>query len=303
MRVLTTTIPFGGAPLNELTATLIYTQLDDFHKAQVKRLQRENYARLDSKCRLKGAKITLPEAACLLAMFQASRVEHFKAFLDLCRPTLLRLFPKMPGYKRLCCWAQKAEQMLLDYVQQHLAEPGDRMSRYAIDSTKIDPHKDKNFPKSLRRATGCGRTHEGFFTGMKLHLLVDMRGGIVAADLSGGARHDLDPVKGGMLEGVAGVVFADSGYVSAQVKQELWGQDVALVAKPTAQMADDRWTFDRSWGRPGGEYRKRQRVEGVFSVLKRCFGLQARSARSAAALRSRVWASLAAYVMLGKPAS
>jgi transposase len=289
--------------LDELTATLIYTQLDDFHKAQVKRLNRVDYGRLDSKCRLADAKITLPEAACLLAIFQSSRIEHFKVFLDLWRPTLLRLFPRMPSYKRLCSWVQKAEQMLLDYVQQHLAEPGDRLARYAIDSTKIDPHKNKNFPKSLRRSTGIGRTHEGFFTGLKLHVLVDMQGRIVAADLSGGGRHDLDPVKGGLLKGIAGVVLADSGYVSAQIKQELWGQDLVLVAKPAAQMADERWTFDRSWGKPGGEYRKRQRVEGVFSILKRCFGLQARSVRSAAALRSRVWASLAAYMMIGKPAS
>ena len=27
-------------------------------------------------------------------------------------------------------------------------------------------------------------------------------------------------------------------------------------------MVEERWTFDRSWGKPGGEYRKRQVVEG-----------------------------------------
>ena len=137
----------------------------------------------------------------------------------------------------------------------------------------------------------------------KLHLLVDMRGAVVAANLSECGRHDLDPIKGGLLDGGKVLVFADSGYVSSRVRQELWAQDLVLVAKPTAQMADVRWTFDRGWGKPGGEYRKRQLVEGVFSVLKRCFGLQARSVRSAAALRSRVLASLAAYLMLKKPAS
>ena len=289
--------------MNDLTATLVYTQLDDFFKARQTQLGIKNYARLDSKCRLKGAKITLPEAACLLVLFQASRVEHLNAFLDLWRPSLGRLFPTLPSYKRLGAWIQKAEQLLLDFVQSNLAEPGGRLDRYAVDSTKIDPHKDKHFPKSLRKQTGSGRTHEGWFTGFKLHLLVDMKGGVVAADLSEGGRHDLDPVKGGLLEGVRGVVFADSGYVSGRVREELWSQDLVLVAKPTPQMADERWTFDRGWGKPGGEYRKRQLVEGVFSVLKRCFGLQARSVRSAAALRSRVWASLAAYLLLGKPAS
>jgi len=62
--------------LDELTATLIYTQLDDFHQAQVRRRQRKDDARLDSKCRLKDAKITLPEAAGLRAIVQSSRLEQ-----------------------------------------------------------------------------------------------------------------------------------------------------------------------------------------------------------------------------------
>jgi len=132
-------------------------------------------------------------------------------------------------------------------------KPGGRLDRYAMDSTKINPPKHKNFPKYLRKSTGFGSTHEGFFTGFKLHVLGDMRGRIMAADLSTGNRHDLEPVKGGLLNGLGGTVFADSGDVSGQVRQDLWGQDLALVGKPKAQMVDERWTFDRSWGKPGGE--------------------------------------------------
>ena len=69
---------------------------------------------------------------------------------------------------------------------------------------------------------------------------------------------------------MAGVVFADSGYVSAQVKQDLLARDVLLVPKPTAAMVDEAWSFERQWGRKaqgGGEYRKRQIVEGVFAML------------------------------------
>ena len=51
------------------------------------------------------------------------------------------------------------------------------------------------------------------------------------------------------IAGLAGVVFADSGYVSAQIKQDLMDKDVAFIAKPTAAMADMRWYFDRNWAR------------------------------------------------------
>lgn len=289
--------------MHDHIATLVYTQLDDFYQSQIQRLKLPNYGRLDSKLRLAGAKITLPEAACLAVLFQSSRIEHFKTFIDCLRPTLPRLFPKLPSYPRLCQWLKKSEQLLLGFVESNKAEPGSRLDRYAIDSTKIDPHKDKNSPKSLRAATGAGRTHEGWFIGFKLHVLVDMHRRIVRIDLTPGNHHDLDPVKAGILKGVRGVVFGDSGYVSGEVKELLRTQDIALVAKPTKAMVDELWLFDRIWGckaKGGGEYRKRQTVEGVFSVLKRCFGLQSRSCRCASTLRSRIWASLAGYMLAQK---
>ena len=142
--------------------------------------------------------------------------------------------------------------------------------------------------------------HEGGFLGLKLHVLADRQGRVVAFDLTTGNVHDLAPVKGGLLEGVRGICFADSGYVSAQVRQDLRYQDLALVAKPTEQMADDRWLFEKIWKRP---YRQRQVVEGVFSQLKNIFGLLAHSCRSAASLRARIYATLAAFNLLSKPAS
>ncbi len=275
-------------------ATHAYTQLDDFYKARVGTLKLKNYARLDRKCRLKGAKITLPEAACLLILFQSSRVEHLKIFLQLCRPTLLRLFPTLPSYSRWITWVKKSEQLLLDYSKNHLATPGDRKTQYALDSTKINPHKSLHFPKSLKHQTGVGYTHEGAFIGFKLHALVNLKGQLVAVDVSCGNRHDLDPVKGGLLLGVKGVCFADSGYVSEQIRQNLRLGDLAFIANPPSGQIDARWLFDKLWSHP---YRQRQIVEGVFAKLKKCFGLQSRSCKNAAALRARIWASVAAYLM------
>ena len=283
----------------EHIATLAYTQIHDHFQARKKELGMENFARLDSKCRLKGAKITLPEAACLLVLFQASGCPHFKRFLDWNRPRPLRLFPTLPAYSRLCKWVQKAEQLLLDRAFAGRAAPGPREALHAVDSTKVDPHKDKNMPKSLRKATGFGRTHEGFFVGLKLRLLADLEGRVAAFDLTQGNRHDLDPVKGGMLDGFKGRAWAGSGCVSAQVRQDLKAQGLDLRAKPTLQMEDERWIFDRIWAK---DHRRRQVVEGVFGRLKSLFGLASRSVRSAASLRSRVRASLAACMWL-PPAS
>jgi hypothetical protein len=234
-----------------------------------------------------------------MVLFQASRQPHFKQFLDWNRPALLRLFPSLPSYGRLNAWRRKCEQMLLAFAKNGQAEPGDRLSIYLIDSSKVDPHKLKSNPKCLRGKAGFGHTHEGGYIGFKLHLVVNRKGQIVAFDISTANRHDLDPVKGGLLEGIAGIVFADSGYVSQQIKQDLMAKDIAFIAKPTAAMEDLRWYFDKNWSKP---YRQRQVVEGVFSRLKNRFGLLANSCRCATSLMVRMLASIVAYNLL-QPAS
>lgn len=280
-------------------ATLIYTQLHDQYLQLKKDLKTKNPFHLGARCRLKDAKITLCEAAGLFVLFQASRQPHFKQFLDWNRPTLLRLFPGLPSYDRLNKWRAKCAHLMLALAKNGGAEPGDRLSTYLIDSTKIDPHKLKSNPKCLRGKAGFGYTHEGGYIGFKLHVVSNRKGQIVAFDLSQANRHDLDPVKGGLLDGLAGVVFADSGYISAQIKQDLMSKDIAFIAKPKAVMTDLCWSFNKHWGKL---YRQRQVVEGVFSRLKNRFGLLAQSCRSATSLTVRVLASIVAYNIL-QPAS
>ena len=231
-----------------LRTSVPYVQLSDFEISRLKASNGKNPWHLSPKCRVKDAKLTLPEAQLqgarglhgpahrshgLVVLFQASRCKHLKHFVDMHRPMLLLLFPRLPSYSRLVHWVAKAEAFLLDFAVSWLAEPGDRTSVYLIDSTKIDSHKLKSNPKSLKGKTGFGHTHEGLFIGYKLHLVANRQSLIVAFDVSTGNRHDLDPVRGGLHEGLSGVAFGDSGYCSSQVRQNLKAQDLALIAKPT----------------------------------------------------------------------
>ena len=117
-------------------ATLIDTQLHDRYLEFKEDLKTENPFHLGARCRLKDAKITLCEAAGLFVLFQASRQPHFKPFLDWNRPALLRLFPGLPSYDRLNKWCGKCEHLMLALAQAGVAEPGDRLSTYLVDSTR-----------------------------------------------------------------------------------------------------------------------------------------------------------------------
>lgn len=280
--------------MNDTIATHAYVQIHEFYKKRTESSNENDLWLFRLKNRSLDRKMSLPESACLLLMFQSSGCGQFNKFMALGGEGLLRMFPRMPSYANLLKGFRMIEAFVLDFMNSLLTEPGDRLSIYALDSTKIDSHKAKHWPKSLRREARAGFTHEGVFFGFKLHLLCDMNGDVVAVDLSAGSAHDLSPVKGGILDNIKGIVLGDSGYVSGPVAQELRSRDLALVAKPRPEMADELWVFKKVWAKT---YRKRQIVEGVFNVLKNSFGLLSRSVRCSAALRSRVWASLAAYCL------
>ena len=51
-------------------------------------------------------------------------------------PPWLRLFPGLPSYDRLNKWRAKCEHLMLTLVKNGVAEPGDRLSPYLIDSIR-----------------------------------------------------------------------------------------------------------------------------------------------------------------------
>lgn len=282
-------------------ATHYFVQLDDFLKAKLADPERPGMLLKDNefylfrlKARDKGRKLTLAETACLSMLFQVSTCRSIKAFLFISRPWLLKLFPTLPSYSVLIGWLPRIEPFLVDFLDSAMKDPGGRDSIYLIDSSKIDPHKLKNNPKCMRGSAQFGHSHEGVWLGWKVHVVVNRQGEIVAWDLSAGNRHDLDPVKGGLLDGLSGIAFADGGYVSEQQRQSLKDQDLAFVAKPHENMADARWIFDKIWRQ---KYRQRQVVEGVFNALKNLYGMVGSTARCADSARCRVLSALALYCM------
>ena len=275
-------------------------QLDDFYLRRTEFASENELWLWRARARSSDRKMGLPELAAFALLLQAYGGHDLKRFLLVARPRLRRLFPGLLSYARLSHWLGRIEPFLLDFLSEAAPRRPSGRETILVDSTKIDSHLLKNRPKSLSGLARVGHSHEGAWIGLKLHLAVARDGSLRAWDLTPGSAHDLAPVKGGLLSGLRGVCFADSGYVSAQVRQELKPQDLLMGAKPTAAMEFERWEFDRKWAKA---YRQRQVVEGVFKVLKGSCGLLSRGVRAAAKLRARVWASLAAYCLRKTQAS
>ena len=68
----------------------------------------------------------------------------------------------------------------------------------------------------------------GWFYGLKLHLVINDRGELLACQLSAGNVDDRQPVPQ-LARRLSGKLFGDKGYISAKLFEELWAQGVQLV--------------------------------------------------------------------------
>lgn len=68
----------------------------------------------------------------------------------------------------------------------------------------------------------------GWFYGFKLHLVVNDYGEILAVQLTPGNVDDRKPASS-LLQDLFGKAFADKGYISGQLFEELFAHDVALI--------------------------------------------------------------------------
>jgi hypothetical protein len=80
-----------------------------------------------------------------------------------------------------------------------------------------------------------GKTSKGWFYGMKLHLIINPEGALVKAAFSSGNKDDRKQFRT-MTEGIFGKVFADRGYISKQLFDDLWQEGIQLITRVKSKM-------------------------------------------------------------------
>jgi len=107
-----------------------------------------------------------------------------------------------------------------------------------IDSTTIPVCLFKNAKrhKTMRSLATFGRSSQGTFFGLKLHLVTDLQRMLLALTFTAGNVDDRTPVEN-LLAGIEGVIIADAGYVSKTLEQSLYQEGKRLfIAKPRKNM-------------------------------------------------------------------
>lgn len=161
-----------------------------------------------------------------------------------------------------------------------------------LDSTAIPVCRNKNarYHKTMASIADWGKTGEGWFYGVKLHLISDLLGKLQSVLFTSGNVSDKD--KDTVLKlarDITGITIADSGYVSKKLAEAFNRVDRLLLVKPYKNMRVMATPLQNFL------YGTRMMIEKHFRCLKLFFGLITSVPRSVTGYFANYFYALAAY--------
>ena len=173
-----------------------------------------------SKKRNRAGQLSLSEIMTILIYFHQSRYRNFKAYYTehVCKH-LRSEFPNLVSYERFVILMPSALGPLSAYLKSLY---GSCSGLSFIDSTALEVcdshriHQHKVFLGLAKRGKGS----MGWFYGLKLHLVINDRGEILACQITPGNVDDRKPVPM-LCKRLFGKLIADRGYISQPLFEQL----------------------------------------------------------------------------------
>lgn len=178
--------------------------------------------------RIRKTKMSLSEVMTIIIHFHQSDYRTFKAYYrkHVCKHLKVE-FPKRVSYSQFTRLMQQAFVPLTLFL---LTQRGTCTGISFMDSTSIRVCHNRRIRRH-RVFSGLaqrGKTTMGWFFGFKLHLVVNEYGEILSFQLTPGNVDDRKPVPI-LLQDLFGKVFADKGYISQKLFEELFEEDIQLI--------------------------------------------------------------------------
>ena len=273
---------------SRLDITQIFCDLDDFY-LQWSRLWHEQKQLpsipQEKRCR---SRMSLSEVMTIAIAFHGSGFRTFKEFYTLqVLPHWKKAFPNLVSYNRfvelmpwslmlLCCFSNTCK--------------GEVTGISFVDSTPIEVcHPCRRRPS--------GKNSMGWHFGFKLHLIINERGELLAFKLTPGNVDDRKPLPE-MAQGIFGKLFGDRGYISQELFEKLYEQQLQLITRYKKNMKQKLVKLiDKIL------LHKRALIETVNDQLKNVFQIEHSRHRSIWNFLVNLIAGLIAYTYLPKKPS
>lgn len=135
-----------------------------------------------------------------------------------------------------------------------------------IDSTDIPVclFKNANSHKTMKELAKFGKSSNGMFFGLKLHMVTDLRRKILSIKFTSGNIDDREVVFE-LTEEIIGILIADAGYIRKKLQREYYQENQRImIVKPRKNMKKLMTKFEEKL------YQTRMLIELNFRSLK-CF--------------------------------
>jgi len=270
-----------------INITSLYVCLDDFCKSY-EEWERHKLIPTERKRRRAG-KLYLSEMLFIMVLFHLEAFKNFKMFYlyGVCQKHRA-CFKKLPHYDRFVALMPRLF-MPLTILLHSLS--GEETGIYFVDATplKVCRNKRINRHKTFEGLAARGKTTMGWFYGLKLHVVINHKGEIMAVKITQGNVDDRAPLSD-LLKHLNGKVFGDKGYIDKKIFKQLWDNGIHLITGIRRNMKNYLMSWLDKW-----LLRKRFIIETVFGVLKKDMGLEHTRHRSPVNAFVHILSCLVAY--------
>ncbi|HAH26234.1 MAG TPA: IS982 family transposase [Prolixibacteraceae bacterium] len=281
---------------DKITEIFFYT--DEFCKEYYKIMEGFQLPEETNKrTRNKPCKLSDSEVITILIAFQLGNFRNLKHFYqDYIQVVLKSDFPKTVSYNRFVELQRKALLPMVIFLK--LMRLGTCTGISFVDSTPIRVCDNKRIfnHKVFQGIATRGKSTMGYFFGFKLHIVVSETGDILNFVITQGNVDDRAPVKeDNLLKNIFGKLFADRGYISQPLFEQLFMKDIQLVTGIKQNMKNRLMSImDKIL------LRKRSIIETINDELKNICQVEHSRHRSFTNFLSNLISGLIAYSYLPK---
>ena len=205
----------------------LFCDVDDFCRVFLPELEKQLISD-GKKKRRRASRMTMSEVMTIIIAFHMSNHRDFKNYyIGFITQFYRGHFPHLLSYTRFLEIMPKAIIPLSSYFS---TLKGESTGIEFIDSTSIKVCHNLRIPrhKTFGGIAQRGKGTMGWFYGFKLHLVTNYRGEIVDAKLTTGNVNDTKPVED-ITKKLSGKLYADKGYISKKLSENLKDRGVDLV--------------------------------------------------------------------------
>ena len=271
--------------------TEIFCHVDDFCKIYEKQIQRRLLKSGSGAKRGPKEKLSTSEIMTIIIYFHHSNFRTFKHYYFHLKSYHGDAFRCLVSYNR---FVELQKQILIPLMLfLSISCSNDSEEIHFIDSTSLKVCHNKRIysNKTFKNIAKRGKTSVDWFYGFKLHLIINVKGGIAGFHITPGNVSDcnLHVVKS-MTKNMLGKLFGDKGYLSKKLFMDLYQQGLTLITKIKKNMKNKLMDFyDKLL------LKKRGIIESVNNVLKNRCMLEHSRHRSVVNFFVNIFATLNAY--------